>query len=305
LPIWDSANAIATCQPLAGSPLSAALADAVVEVVRAVRDVGSATVVVGEAGSSADGPAVVVVLRLVGGLVVVLAEVGEEAVELSEVAVVVEVAAEVAEVNDVSVVEAVDGGTVVAAVVGAKMAVELDVGCGAADVPADVLVVDGTVVGAGASVVVVGAALTVVVTAASGTSRSVAEVVVVVVAGAVVVVSCPVPLEARTLGPARALGPPADGDRCAAITGVGFGSCLRLWRNAFSSSACTAACCLSTSATARARSPFTPASVRLSEDCSAEAAARSAASRRVAALTDAFCLDSSENTTLSLVSALR
>ena len=78
MPICDSANAIATCQPLAGSPLSAALAGAVVEVVRAGRDVGSATAVVGEAGSSADRLAVVVVLRLVGGLVVVLAEVDEE-----------------------------------------------------------------------------------------------------------------------------------------------------------------------------------------------------------------------------------
>jgi hypothetical protein len=57
--------------------LSAALADAVVGVVSAVRVVGSATVVVGEAGSSADGLAVVVVLRLVAGLVVVVAEVDE------------------------------------------------------------------------------------------------------------------------------------------------------------------------------------------------------------------------------------
>ena len=208
----------------------------------------------------------------------------------------------VAEVSDVSVVEVVDGGAVVAAVVGDRMAVELDVGSGVKDVPADVVAVDGTVV-VGASVVVVGAAVTAVVTAASGTSRSVTGVVV--VAGAAVVGSSPVPLEAGTSAPARGLAPPADGNRCAATTGVGFGSCLRLWSNAFSSSACTAACCLSTSATARARSPFTPASVRRSEDCSAEAAARSAASRRVAALTDAFCFDSSENTAWSLVSALR
>ena len=120
-------------------------------------------------------------------------------------AAVVEV---VAAASDVSVVEVVDGGAVVAivaAVVGDRMTVELDVGSRVAEVPTDVVVVDGTVVGAGASVVVVGAAVTAVVTAARGTSRSVDGVVV--VAGAAVVGSWPVPLEAGTSAPARALGP--------------------------------------------------------------------------------------------------
>jgi hypothetical protein len=89
------------------------------------------------------------------------------------------------------------------------------------------------------------------------------------------------------------------------LAGIAPGSWPMLCRRAFSSSACTATCWRSTSSTASARSPFTPARVDLSEDCWAEAAARSAARTRVAVLTTAICRESSEDTVLSLASARR
>ena len=230
----------------------------------------------------------VVVVRLTGAVVPALPD-AEGATDVVVEGIVVTSVDEVdSELTDV--VDGTDG----VVVLGGSVVAGLEVVTGAAEV----------VVLAGAGEVVVGAA-EVVTAAASGTSASAVEAVV--DAGAVVVLSWLLTL-AGPSGARPLLPPPApawltEGERSAPMTGVAPGSWPVLSRRAFSSAACTASCCLWTSATANARSPFTPARVTRSEDCWVAAAARSAESWRVAALTDARCSDNSENRAVSLTRA--